>query len=142
MVKATHLKATRAMFAAPAYDVLRITPIAPSFYSFYSSVVMKKARANPKVVTRPTCLPPYLKASGIMVSANIVKSGLFPVIPASVQKAPSLFVNPSSTSTLPRVVSATIFAAVEAGIFISTPLRPASIFASASLSSVPLKSSS
>src|SRR5829696_4393583 len=74
MVKGTHLKATRAMFAAPVYDVLRITPIALSFYSLYSSVVMKKARANPKVVTRPTCLPPYLKASGIMVSANIVKS--------------------------------------------------------------------
>ena len=74
MVKGTHLKATRAMFAAPVYDVLRITPIALSFYSLYSSVVMKKARANHKIVTRPTCLPPYLKASGIMVSANIVKS--------------------------------------------------------------------
>jgi hypothetical protein len=42
--------------------------------SLYSSVVMKKASANPKVVTRPTCLPPYLKASGIMVSASMVKS--------------------------------------------------------------------
>jgi hypothetical protein len=38
----------------------------------HSSVVMKKARAKPKVVTSPTCLPPYLNASGIMVSASMV----------------------------------------------------------------------
>jgi hypothetical protein len=37
---------------------------------------MKEASANPKVATKPTCLPPYLNASGINVSASRVKSML------------------------------------------------------------------
>src|SRR5215213_10355600 len=58
------------------------------------------------------------------------------------QKEPSLLVKPSPTSTLPKLVSAMTFAAVEAGISISTPFKPASTFASASRESVPPKSGS
>ena len=40
----------------------------------YPIVVIRYANAHPRVVTRPTCLPPYLKASGIIVSASMVKN--------------------------------------------------------------------
>ncbi len=39
----------------------------------YSSIVSVKARAKPSVVTSPTSLPPCSKASGIIVSASIVR---------------------------------------------------------------------
>src|SRR3712207_2807925 len=77
-----------------------------------------------------------------LTPARIVSSGPAPDFPASVQKAPSSFVNPSPTSTLPRVVSATIFAGVVAGTLISTPDRPVSTPTSAPRESVPPKSSS
>ena len=39
----------------------------------YSSIVSAKARPKPSVVTSPTSLPPCSKASGIIVSASIVR---------------------------------------------------------------------
>ena len=39
----------------------------------YPTVDRKKARANPSTVTRPTTLPPCSKASGIIVSASMVR---------------------------------------------------------------------
>lgn len=45
----------------------------PEVRPFHSIVLMRKARAKPRVVKSPTCLPPYLNASGIIVSASMVK---------------------------------------------------------------------
>lgn len=53
-----------------------------------------------------------------------------------------LLVNPSPTSALPKVVSATTFAAAAAGTEISTPDKPVSTLTWASRESVPPKSSS
>src|SRR5215212_750227 len=77
-----------------------------------------------------------------LTPARIVRTGAFPLKAPSVKKEPSLLVKSSPTSTLPKLVSAMTFAAVDAGISISTPLKPASTFASASRESVPPKSSS
>ena len=46
------------------------------------TVAIRKASANPTVVARPATAPPYLYASGIIVSASIVMYSRRPRTPA------------------------------------------------------------
>jgi hypothetical protein len=55
-----------------------------------------------------------------LTPARIAKMGASPLRAPSVKKAPSLFVKPSPTSTLPRVVSAKILAEVPAVAGVAT----------------------
>src|SRR5215210_6280179 len=77
-----------------------------------------------------------------LTPARISKTGRRPPRAPSVRNAPSRLVKPSPTPTLPKVVSATILAAVEAGTEISTPESPVSTLTRASRESAPPKSSS
>ena len=77
-----------------------------------------------------------------LTPARILKTGPTPLRAAPVEKAPSLFVKPSPTSTLPRVVSAATLVAVEEGTDTTTPEIPVSMLTSASRERTPPKSSS
>ena len=57
-------------------DLRRLRPMFPTSCSSHppcSTVAIRKASANPTVVARPATAPPCLNASGIIVSASIVR---------------------------------------------------------------------
>src|ERR671910_3531441 len=74
-----------------------------------------------------------------LTPARILKTGPSSLRAPSVEKAPSLLVKPSPTSTLPRVVSTTTLAAVEEGTDNSTAESPVSMFTWASRDKTPPK---
>jgi hypothetical protein len=81
---------------------------------------------------------PYLKGSQPHLGADHQERPLLGQACFCQERAP-LFVKPSPTSTVPKVVPATISAAVEPGTVISTPDKFVSIITSALCESLPSK---